>query len=821
MKLEDIIGNLGAYTEDAVVVAEAEPLDMPGPRIVWVNEAFTRMTGYPADEVIGKTPRILQGTDTDPEVTALIRQKLKAWEPVRAEVKNYRKDGRPFWVELSIKPVADKSGWFHYWVAIQRDVTERYRHQEALHFAELARERTLDRLQEREETLSSVLHSAADGIIVIDENGIIESFNKAAETIFKYNAEDIVGRNVSILMPEEHAAHHQAYLQRYHDTGKANIIGQGRTVEGRKKTGEIFPIQLSVSEVKGSRRRLFTGIVRDISQEKELAERLSRLAANVPGALYQFRLYPDGSYSCPYMSHGILATFGIPVDDIVEAPQTLFARVHEDDVGRVFETIDQSAQTLSPWSQEFRLTHPERGELWVAGDSHPSLLPDGSILWHGYLSDITERKRTEDDLRNAKQAAEAADKAKSEFLATMSHEIRTPLNGVLGMLNLLEKGGLSEDQREMIKDAEVSAKMLMNIIGDVLDFSKIDSGSLELERIPFDPADLAREAASALRPQAHAKGLELEVEVDAGCQDGAMGDPTRLRQVLFNLLSNAVKFTEQGRISIRVRTDCRDACRLIFEVADTGIGMTDAAVKKLFKPFVQADASTTRRYGGTGLGLAISHKLIKLMGGTIDVRSTPGEGSVFTVSLTTQRAEIQSFPEAQCDPLEAVDVAALRVLVAEDNEINQKIVRAMLASMGLEPVVVDNGVAAVDQVMRRPFDVILMDVQMPMMDGVAATAAIRALNSDVSQTPIIALTANAMAGDRERFLSSGFDDYISKPIDPALLSRALAKAAAGSLRGHPDHAPTHAGEATAPTPQPTDNEEGALDALEDLIAKIG
>jgi signal transduction histidine kinase/DNA-binding response OmpR family regulator len=392
---------------------------------------------------------------------------------------------------------------------------------------------------------------------------------------------------------------------------------------------------------------------------------------------------------------------------------------------------------------------------------------------------------TRDVAEQARREAEAANQAKSTFLATVSHEIRTPMNGVFGMIEVLERQGLSSPQQRIVSTIRDSGKALLHIIDDILDFSKIEVGRLELEAIPFSLSGLVTTTLEVFRPQAIAKDLSLNAEIVAGSQDALIGDPTRVRQILSNLLSNAIKFTEHGGVQVHVSTTAlgEGNTRAIVAVADTGIGLSAEQVAKLFEPFVQADSSIAREFGGTGLGLSIVRRLAQIMNGDVAVESTPGAGSIFTVTLTLRAAPADSpvksllKPPAKAPVRVAARSQGPRVLVVDDHPVNREVLAMQLKLLGIDADSAASGVDAMAAWTRTSYAAVLLDIHMPRMDGYELTRRLRATEAerDRIRTPIIAVTADAMKGEEERCLAIGMDAYLLKPVNIERLRTTLER----------------------------------------------
>ncbi len=882
-------------------------------RIEWVNESFTRIFGYTLDEVKGRRPDdLLGGPATDPAVLRAVGEACRVARTFKGEIINYTKDRRELWHELEIQPLQDERGRLTGFMSLQLDITQR---------KQAERE-----LAGKEAQLRFIFDHLPLGVswVRYQPDRLESRNNDWFFHITGLKREEVKDASLvrAISHPEDLAK--QDALRAQLERGEIDEFKLEKRY--RRPDGRTVWVLLSLQVYRRAdgtiEQELST--VLDITETKRAAEELARKEAQlrfifeaVPVGIH-LHIVEQGEVWVSNEAHQRIT--GLTLAEM-QRPDA-FAHISDPEEYAQQRALYAQIQRgeIDHFSHEKRYLRPGHAPVWVQLTVRRYRHPDGT----GYqdvttVVDITETRRHAEQLRQAKEAAEAANLAKSQFLAMMSHEIRTPMNGVIGMTSLLLDSPLTLEQREYAETIRHSGDTLLTIINEILDFSKIESGRLELEDVEFNLRDCVEAALDLLAPRVAEKRLDLLYEIADGVPGVVRGDSTRLRQVLVNLLSNAVKFTERGEVVLTLQARALEADRveLEFAVADTGIGISPEAQARLFQAFTQVDASTTRKYGGTGLGLVISKRLVELMGGELRVTSQAGQGSVFTFTLGTRvvaskprpylasakthlagkrllivddnatsrrilttlaerwslqaqaansgaaaLARVQAgerfdvaiidmqmpemdgamlaaglralaggnFPlvllsslgqreliadqslfaayltkpvkpaqifetlagliraEGSARPVQApqaasgghaVDGVRERILLAEDNVVNQKVALMMLQKLGFRADVAANGHEVLEAVQRQAYDILLMDVQMPEMDGLEATRIlVQRLPERATRPWIIALTANAMQGDREICLAAGMDDYISKPIKKDELLAALERARA-------------------------------------------
>ncbi len=760
--------HLAAIVESSVDAIISK--DLNGIIITW-NHGAERMLGYTADEIIGKPVFILFPPDRLNEEELIIEQITRGIRVEHFETVRVTKDGRPLSVSLTVSPIRDATGAVVGASKILRDISERKRVEAARNDSDLRHK--------------AILEASLDGIITIDERGIIESINRSGQRLFGYAADEVIGKNVSILMPQPYRQEHDGYLHNYQTTRKPKIIGIGREVTGLRKDGSTFPMELAVTELVLSGKRAFTGTVHDITERKlaekalrENEERFRSIANSIPQLMWTSA--PDGA--ADYCNMRWIEHTGLDVSKVNRLGWE--AAAHPEESATIISKWREFLYAGADFSAECRLKHAADDTYrWFLVRIVPIRDSAGTITqWICTCTDIEDQKRAA-EIEAAKLQAETANRAKSEFLANMSHEIRTPMAAILGYAELLlDPDQSASDRQTAINVIQRNGAHLLTLINDILDVSKIEAGELTVERIACSPCEILAEVTSMMRVRAHEAGLSFDLVIDGEIPRTIQTDPTRLRQILINLTGNAVKFTEKGWVKLVARlSDPRESenPQMCFEIIDSGIGMSAGEVARLFQPFAQADTSTTRRFGGTGLGLMISKRLAISLGGDITVDSAPRRGSVFTLAIPTGSLDGVAM-QADCtealrgvdQPLERFTQLGIplrgRILLVDDGVDNQALLSAYLRRAGAEVTIAENGriacekVAAARAKLGEPgFELILMDMQMPELDGYSATTKLRGKGY---LGPIIALTANAMAEDRDKCLAAGCTDYLSKPV---------------------------------------------------------
>ena len=640
--------------------------------------------------------------------------------------------------------------------------------------------------------LGAVFDSTAYALIATRPDGIITLFNPAAVRLLGWTAQELVDvQNPGVFHDPTEVVHRAAEMTA--ELGRTVLPGfevfvllareQGVADERPwtyvRKDGGRVPVLLSVTAVRDANGTLtgYLGVARDVSAlrlaEREASEGEQRFRAVFESAADGIYVL-DGRGDIIDLNPAAAACFGWSVPELLGRSIALI--MPEAESGTALESLwlGKAASVTREIVMQRRDATRFPAEI-TATEAQIG----GRLVVICTVRDISLRHQAAAALREGKAAAESANLAKNAFLANVSHEIRTPLNGIVGMTGLLLDSGLDVSQREHADAVRGCADSLLSLVNDLLDFSKIEAGRLEFESIPFDPCQVCADAVSLFAQQASGKQLQLRLVTATGLHGSLLGDPGRFRQVLVNLLGNAVKFTMQGEIVVEVRTtEMADGqVELAGVVRDTGIGMDAAGAARLFQPFTQADVSMTRRFGGTGMGLSICRQLTLQMGGGISVSSEPGRGSVFRFTIRCPIGPARSAELPAMSGETTLKRLHGRVLIADDNAINQRVALALCAKLGLRADAVADGAEAVSVSARVSYDMVLMDCQMPEMDGYAATAAIRSreATSGTSRLPIIALTAHAMRGDRDRCIAAGMDDYLSKPIRIEELSRVAAR----------------------------------------------
>jgi len=736
-------------------------------RILYANDQFCAISGYPREKLLGQSHRIIKSGVHSAEFFTEMWRVILAGEVWHGEICNRSSSGALYWVQSTIVPLRDDTGVPTQFIAIRTDITARKLMEVAINAAEA-------RLRHITNAVPGVVYQCEVGrgqvryTFVSDRLGEIRGLDREALLADgRIAAQQVV--------PEDYERYVQGILaaaaRRESWSSEYRILLPDGSL--RWIRGEISP----EPELAANGATVFTGIWQDVTLLKEAGARLHEITENIPVAVYQYQLASNGYYAFPFCSPAILQIAGVTPEDVMADARAILAQVHPGDKASLVAAFTGSAGRSEPWLLDFRILHKVSGAtVWVHAESQPKKAADGSIRWNGYLADISESKRVSEELSRAKEGAESANRAKSDFLANMSHEIRTPMNGVIGMTDLVLDTELTEEQREYLNIVKSSSESLLKVINDILDFSKIEAGKLLIEKIPFNLGRTVGDTLKALAMRAHSKGIELVCDIEPDVPMLVLGDPGRLRQILLNLIGNAIKFTERGEVVLHVAVAPGKGKKSIFQftISDTGIGIPKSKLGSIFDAFSQEDSTITRRYGGTGLGLTISARLVEALAGHISVESEPGRGSKFDFSIS-----MNLDPHSKEEPLDVRQLAGLRVLVVDDNELNRLVVARLLKSVGAQVHAAASGEEAMAMMMPEidyvsAFDVVLLDARMPGFDGFDTAQRIVAL-PHCAGISLVLLSLAGLKSDTQQSQAIGFSAYLSKPFTRDELMQVLLR----------------------------------------------
>ncbi len=723
--------------------------------IVYANPKLERMFGYDLNELNGQNICIINAsTDRDPEETAaIIQDDLKQIGVWSGEILNRKKDGTVLWCHATVSTFQHPE-FGTVWLAIHQDISER------------------KRLREEIDQFFFVVN---DLLCIADTSGYFMRLNLSWEKVLGYSVEELTSNPFETFVhPEDVEPTRQAIATQIGQQPVLAFVNRYRAKDGSYRWLEWNSVPVG---------NTIYGAARDITERKAIEDALRTQSEEL--RLFYELPFIGMAITSPETKRWIVANghlcqmLGYSRKELVSL--TWAEMTHPEDLNADLESFNQVVQgQLDGYVLDKRFIRKDGQCIDTVLNVQAIRRMDGTIdRFFATVLDITERKRMEASLLASKEAAEAATRAKSEFLAAMSHEIRTPMNVVLGMSEMLLESDLNPTQRHFAQTMHQSGRALLTVINDVLDFSRIESGRFSLSEIAFSPRQVLEDLTHLMQMTAEERGLVLELKVATDVGDAMLGDEGRVRQVLINLLGNAIKFTHQGRIDVELSLHPTEPETLLFQVSDTGIGIAQEQLGHIFEQFTQADSGITRSYGGTGLGLAISRRLVELMGGRIWVESRLGQGSQFCFTLPVRPVAASSPPGPSEEQITQASTKTLRILLAEDVEENQMLFEAYLMQTPHQVVMVNDGLEAVDRVQKETFDLVVMDVQMPRMDGYTATRAIRQWEQKEGRRPltIVALSAHAGIERQEESLAAGCDAYLTKPIGRQTLLDAIQRVA--------------------------------------------
>jgi PAS domain S-box-containing protein len=743
--------------------------------VEWVNTAFTALTGWPEDRVIGRRlHELLADEEGDRKAARELHEQLQRGVPFRLSYEASRKGPQTltrYWGEIDAIQMLDETGGRGQYVCLFNDITKR-KSQEHV------------REQERE-FLEALLGNLPVSLFVLDPVNLnVVAINRYTEIEFGVQRERVVGRSIEQALGPSVLERAQPCMQQAIDTGET--VEHDLSWDTPKGPRSVNARHFALRHANG-RPRLLISLVRDITASRqaqadleESERRFRELMESMDDAVY---VASADRQAFLYLSPRVEALLGTPADRLMTEPQAVRALITPEDRPLLAEQ-ERLERLGQPTDTLLRLDVPGKGQRWLRHRTRTRKLDHGELRVYGLMSDITDEHNQALELQRARDAAESASQAKSQFMANMSHEIRTPMNGILGMTELLLGTPLNDKQRRFAQAVYRSGESLLEIINDILDFAKIEAGRLELANCDFVLRTLVEDTLELMAPRAHEKALELSFREQPGLPSVIHGDPLRLRQVLTNLVANAIKFTEHGEVVVDIRRGLGDgvlqadgsptpAIELEFMVRDTGIGIAPEALPRLFSAFVQANGGMARRYGGTGLGLAISKQLVELMGGRIDVHSAPGVGSEFVFRVPVRVGD----SHADMAMLEEPEMPSFSVLVVDDNETNRTVIENMLSAWGMHVVQARNGREALELLMANPrrdedFDLALVDMNMPELDGIGLARAVRG-SGRYPHLKMVLLSSVSSPDDVRRAQEAGFQRFVPKPLRKAELRQAI------------------------------------------------